>query len=372
MGRADELARVARELAGVAEVALDTEGDSLHHYPERLALLQLGIAAGDVWLVDPIALPDLGPLAPVFANPAMTIVLHAGDNDLAHLKRRHGFGFARVFDTSIAARFLGGRSLGLDVLLQTYLAVTLPPSRQKDDWSARPLTATQLAYAAADVRHLFALKTRLVDELAACGRLAWVLEECAALAAQPAPDRVDDGTAYLGVKGARDLPPRQLGVLRALWMRRDELARAADRPPFKIVPESTLLELARSSPRDPSALREVPGVTPRVRARWGDALLEAIEAACRLPEDALPRLERRSRPVVPGAVSRRIEALRRWRGKATERVGLEPGVLLPNRLIGAIAEAGPRSLDDLVAIEGVRRWRVESFGAEILAALVGS
>lgn len=372
MARADELARVAGELAGVAEVALDTEGDSLHHYPERLALLQLGVPSGEVWLIDPIALADLGPLAAVFASPATTIVLHAGDNDLAHLKRRHSFGFARIFDTSIAARFLGSRSLGLDVLLQTYLGVTLPPSRQKDDWSVRPLTATQIAYAAADVRHLFALEARLVDELAACGRLGWVLEECAALAVQPAPDRVDDGTAYLGVKGARDLPPRQLGVLRALWLRRDELARAADRPPFKIIPESTLLELARSSPADVTALGEVPGITPRVRARWGDALLEAIQAACRLPEAELPRLERRPRPVVPAAVSRRIEALRRWRAKATERVGLEAGVVLPNRLIGAIAEAGPRSLDDLVAVEGVRRWRVETFGPEILAALAGS
>lgn len=369
MGRADELERVARELATVPEVALDTEGDSLHHYPERLALLQLGIPSGEVWLVDPIALADLGPLGPVFASPAVALVLHAGDNDLVHLKRRHAFTFARVFDTSIAARFLGGRSLGLDVLLQTYLGVTLPPSRQKDDWSVRPLTATQLAYAAADVRHLFALKARLVEELTACGRLPWALEECAALAAQPAPERVDDGTAYLGVKGARDLPPRQLGVLRALWERRDELARTADRPPFKIVPESTLLELARSSPRDATTLSEVTGITPRVRARWGDALLDAIEAAYRLPDAELPRLERRPRPVVPAAVSRRVEALRRWRAKATERVGLEPGVLLPNRLIGAIAEVGPRTLDDLVAIEGVRRWRAESFGTEILAVL---
>jgi len=369
VARADELERVARELAGAAELALDTEGDSLHHYPERLALVQIGAPSGEVWLLDPIALDDLAPLAPVFASPAIALVLHAADNDLAHLKRRHGFVFAGLFDTSIAARFLGGRSLGLDVLLETYLGVGLPPSRQKDDWSARPLTAEQLAYAAADVRHLFALKARLVDELTACGRLAWVLEECAALAAQPAPERADDGTAYLGVKGARDLPPRQLAAMRALWERRDELARSADRPPFKVIPEATLLELARSSPRDPEALAGVPGVTPRIRARWGDALLDAIEAAYRLPEGELPRLERRHRPLVPAAVSRRVEALRRWRAKATERVGLEPGVLLPNRLISAIAEAGPRSLEDLLAVDGVRRWRAETFGAEILAAL---
>src|SRR5207249_1671092 len=139
---------------GVApEVSLDTEGDSLHHYPERLSLVQLATPDG-VWLVDPLALPDLTPLAPVFAEHSPVVVVHAGDNDLSHLKRRYGFAFRSIFDTSIAARFLGGTSLGLDTLITTWLGITLPPSRQRDDWSARPLTPAQLDYAAADVRHL--------------------------------------------------------------------------------------------------------------------------------------------------------------------------------------------------------------------------
>ncbi|MGH2358073.1 MAG: ribonuclease D, partial [Candidatus Limnocylindria bacterium] len=127
------LERAVREAGAHVELALDTEGDSLHHYPERLSLVQLGLPSGEVWLVDPLALPDLSLLAPLFADPAHTLVLHAGDNDLSHLKRRYGFSFASIFDTSIAARFLGGTSLGLDVLLTTHLGVTLPPSRQKDD-----------------------------------------------------------------------------------------------------------------------------------------------------------------------------------------------------------------------------------------------
>ncbi|HEU5321167.1 MAG TPA: ribonuclease D, partial [Methylomirabilota bacterium] len=168
------LAQAAAAASAAGEVALDTEGDSLHHYPERLALVQLGLPGGEVWLVDPLAVPDLSPLAPVFADPRVRVVLHAGDNDLAHLKRRHALTFAAVFDTAIAARFLGGRALGLDVLLETWLGVTLPPSRQKDDWSVRPLAPAQLEYAAADVRHLFALKSRLAEALEAAGRLAWV------------------------------------------------------------------------------------------------------------------------------------------------------------------------------------------------------
>ena len=351
------------------EIALDTEGDSLHHYPERLALVQIGLPDGTVWLVDPIALPDLAPLAPMFTEPARTLVLHAGDNDLVHLKRRYGLTFAAVFDTAIAARFLGGKALGLDVLLESYLGVALPPSRQKDDWSRRPLDTAQLTYAAADVQHLFALRARLTEELARVGRLSWVEEECAALAAQPAPERPADPDAWLGVKGARDLPARGLAVLRELFALREQLARAADRPPFKILNEDTLLRVAQTMPREAETLGTLSGVTPRVLGRWGPSILAAVERAMSLEEDQLPVLPRHPRPSISGATSRRIEKLRRWRTTATEQFTLEPGVLLPNRLITLVAEAAPRTLDDLRAVEGVRRWRVETFGEAMLAAM---
>jgi ribonuclease D len=364
----DDLARAAQQLSTASELALDTEGDSLHHYPERLALIQIGVPEGEVWLVDPLALADLTPLAPLFAG-GPTLVLHAGDNDLVHLKRRYGLAFAALFDTAIAGRFLGGRALGLDVLLETYLGVALPPSRQKDDWSVRPLSAAQVAYAAADVQHLFALKARLREELHKVGRLAWVEEECAALAAQPAPERPPDPDAWLGVKGARDLPPRGMAALRELWALREQLARAADRPPFKVLNEDTLLRVAQALPQDATALGAIQGVTPRVLGRWGVAILDAVERALALDEAELPVPTRQRRQGIPGAMSRRIDRLRRWRAGATEQVGLEPGVLLPNRLITTIAEAAPRTLEDLARVEGIRRWRVESLGEAMLAAL---
>ena len=333
--------------------------------------MQLATPDG-VWLIDPLALPDLTPLAPVFAGHSPVVVVHAGDNDLTHLKRRYGFAFRSIFDTSIAARFLGGKSLGLDTLIETWLGLALPPSRQRDDWSARPLTPAQIDYAAADVRHLFALKARLTAELSASGRLAWVEEECAALAAHIVPERVVDPDAYVGVKGARELPPQGLGILRELWALRESLARAADRPPFKILSEEILLAIARAAPRDTAALATLPGVTPRVLGRWGQGLVAAVERGLALSEADLPQLPHRPRPRIPGAVSRRVEALRKWRAGATERLGLEPGLLLPNRLITQIAEAAPRTIEQLAAVEGVRRWRAETFGGEIIAALGGS
>jgi len=365
---APELAALARGLGAEHEIALDTEGDSLHHYPERLALLQLALASGEAWLVDPLAIEDLAPLGPVFADPGRVVVLHAGDNDLAHLKRRHGLAFASIFDTSIAARFLGARGLGLEALLSERLGLTLSPSRQKDDWSARPLSPAQEAYAVADVLHLSALRASLIDDLRRAGRLAWVEEECAALAAQPITERVADPDTYARLRGAWQLPPRNLAALRELYELRERLARAADRPPFKILSDETLVGLARALPADVGALAGMQGCTPRVMGRWGQAIVECV-ARARVFEDAeLPRPTRPPRPGVPGPVRRRIEALHQWRGAAAARVGLEPGLLLPNRLIGAIAHAAPRDRDDLARVEGVRRWRVETFGPEILAA----
>ncbi|MBM3218772.1 MAG: ribonuclease D [Candidatus Rokubacteria bacterium] len=365
---AGELAELVRALTAVPEVAVDTEGDSLHHYPARLALVQLG-APGAVWLVDPLAVEDLGPLGAIFGDARTTTVLHAGDNDLVDLKRRHGLPFARIFDTSVAARFLGAPALGLDVLLTTYLGVDLPPSRQKDDWSERPLSEAQRRYAVGDVEHLLPLKARLVEELTRVGRLAWVEEECAALAAQVVVERPIDPAAYAGLKGARELAPRGLAILRELHERRETLARRLDRPPFKVFNDEVLVKLALAVPGDREHLAQLPGMSPRVIGRWGDELLATVARALALPESELPVLERRPRANVPAAVRRRIESLRVWRTEATPRFGLEPGVLFPNRLIGTVAEAGPRDLDALARVEGFRRWRVEAFGPEILAAL---
>jgi len=304
----------------------------------------------------------------VFTAPSVVTVLHAGDNDLVQLKRR-GFGFSALFDTSIAARFLGARALGLDVLLGTYLGDELPPSRQRDDWSRRPLSEAQRRYAESDVLHLFALKARLTEELTRSGRLAWVEEECAALAAQPSVERVVDPNAFARLKGARELPTSNLAILRELYELREQLARSADRPPFKILAEETLVHLAQNPPADAAALALIPGCTPKVIGRWGEAVLAAIARGRDTPESALPVLERAPRLRIPGIAARRIEVLRQWRTEAAPRFGLEPGLLLPNRLITTVALAAPRDTGALAGLDGVRRWRAETFGREIIAAL---
>lgn len=366
---ADEAGALAQELEGVPAVAIDTEADSLHHYPERLCLIQLADPQGRVFFLDTLALVDLEPLRRLFADPRTMKVFHSGDNDVVHLKRRFGLAFDGLSDTMLAARFLGVRELGLERLLLKYLDVQPVRSQQKTDWARRPLTPPQEQYAAEDVRHLIALRDRLLADLRAIGRESWLEEECEALASLPVPERPSEEDGYRRIRGASRLPPRGLAVLRVLYLQREAWARAEHRPPFKVLSPETLVALAERPPAEPAALAGVPGLSPRLVERYGEGLLAATARGLteRLPE--LPRVPRHPRPVVTVASHQRTEALKKWRTEASEGSGLDPGVLLPQRLIDALALDPPTDLAGLRGVPGLRRWRVEAFGRAILAAL---
>lgn len=364
-----ELETLARSLAGATSVAVDTEADSLHHYPGKLCLVQIADDAGRAHLVDPLALPRLDALGPLFTDARIGKVLHAADNDLAYLKRLYGFTVTSLFDTAVAARFLGAKVLSLDGLLREHLGVEPVKSRQKDDWSRRPLTAEQEAYALDDVLHLFALRDRLIVELRAKGRDTWVGEECAALAALSVPDKVVDPDAYLGLKGAKDLDRRGWAILHELYQARETAALALDRPPFMVVGHEALVALAAARPRTLEAVLAVPGCSPRVVQRVGSAIVEAVARGEALPEADLPFRRSFPRPHVAAAARRRAEALRVWRAKAARELDLDPGVLFPQRLIDRLAGEPPRDLAELERVDGVRRWRVNLFGPELLQVL---
>ncbi len=365
---AEELRALVASLSGVKTLAVDSEADSLHHYPAKLCLVQLA-SDGEAWLVDPLALGDLEPLAPLFADPAIVKILHAADNDLAYLKRLYRFTVVSLFDTAIAARCLGLSSLGLDDLLLTYLGVQPGKSRQKDDWSRRPLSPPQEIYALNDVLHLIPLRARLQEELRARGRQAWLEEECAALAALAVAEKPPDPDAYFRLKGAKDLDSHGLAVLRELYRTREKLALELDRPPFHILGHETLVLLSAGRPRDEAELRAIPGCSPRVVGRFGAAVLEAIARGAALPASERPVRPRSSRPAVPAAVRRRAEALRAWRGAAAHRLGLDPGFFFPQRLIDRLAADPPPDIAGLARIEGIRRWRAELCGEEVLRLL---
>jgi ribonuclease D len=366
---AEAVARLADDLRGCRALAIDSESDSLYHHFDKVCLIQLATDGGRAVLIDPLIVRDLQALAPFMADPMVTKVMHGADYDITTLKRDFGFGFAGVFDTMLAARFLGLPEIGLQAVVRRELGVELSKGSQKDDWSRRPLTPTQEAYALADVLHLLEIRARLEEQLRAVGRLAWLEEECAAVAALEPARRRKDKDAYQKVKGARRLSPRALAVLRELFSWREARAESTDTPAFKILGNETLLAMAAAPPRTRDELSRL-----RLPSRLFDHaadLLGAVERASSLPESDLPRIPREPRPVVSEETKRRGERLKAWRAQEAIAIKLDPSVILPQRLIDRLAESAPREPGVLEGIEGLRRWRIEAFGPALLRATQG-
>ena len=364
---ADQLEDLVAELAGCGAIGIDIEADSLHHYTEKVCLIQLTAFRGASWLIDPLALRDLSTLAPILADAAVLKVVHGGDNDVTSMRRDFGFSFRTMFDTSIAARLLGDTELGLQAMVRNELGVELSKGSQKDDWSKRPLTPKQEAYALADVAYLMELAARLTARLAEAGRTEWVREEFAALANLQPNAKRNGPDEFRRIKGSAKLSRRHQAVLRAIYIWREERAAAADRPPFKIVGPEVLLALAE---RTTTTIDDVANALASYPRQSGeiDVVFEAIERALALPDSELPTREHAERTTVPQAARRRMDALRVWRDEQAKRSKLDPSVVMSQRLIDRIGLAGPKSLGELAAVEGIRQWRVTEWGAALLAA----
>jgi len=372
--RVVEVEELASKLALEKVIAVDTEADSFFHYFDKLCLVQVAAACG-TYLIDPLSMPPRGlePLAPVMANPAIRKIFHAAEYDLFVLHRHCGITVRGLFDTMISAQMLGYPAVGLGALVERHFNVKLSKDQQRTDWSRRPLRDVQLDYAASDVIYLVELAETLERELTEKKRLAWAKAEFVAFEQRLWPEREFDQQGYLRIKGARKLTPRGLAVLNELFLWRDKRAREADRPPFKVMGNGTLLDLAQSPPTSRRALGTRRGITDLVQRRFGQELLDAIERGTTGPEH--PPLERKQ----PTGVGRRrldrrgesrLEELKRWRARRATELGLDPGVFCPNAALEELAAVLPRSADEMRGLTAVKPWWVAQFGPEVLGVLI--
>jgi ribonuclease D len=257
-------------------LALDSESNSFHVYRERVCLLQVSTRAGD-WIVDPLAV-DPRPLGEVLCD-GREVVLHGADYDVRCLRREYGWRLPGLFDTMAAARRLGRPAVGLAALVEARFGVRLSKSFQRSDWGRRPLAGDQLDYAALDTHYLLPLRDELTSELAQAGKLDEARLEFGRIASAEPRERVFDAEGWRRMRGARDLDATGKAVLRALWIAREERARALDRPPFKVLGDEALLEVARQRPRTAAELGRVRGMTPPVLRKMGDDVLRAVAEA---------------------------------------------------------------------------------------------
>lgn len=359
-------AEIINFITAEKEIALDLEMDSLHHYREKVCLLQISTRTNS-WLIDPLAVRDLSLLAGPLGDPGSIIVMHGADYDIRSLHRDFGIEINNLFDTMLASRFLGIQEFGLAALLKSRFGIELNKKYQKADWSKRPLSAEMCAYATADTADLLALYDQLRAELVAKGRLHWLEEECALLCQARVTEK--EGPLFLSCKGAGKLRPRNLAILEGLLQMREQYSKEMDRPPFKVISGETLLEASEKKPRSMHDLTLVKGMTPGQIHKYGETIISVVSAALSIPEEKLPRIPRRKREEPTEGTKHRIQRLKLWRDQLSSRLELEPGVLAPNWLLEAVADANPGEPEELSCIPGMREWQKKLYGHELTAEL---
>ena len=360
----EALDSLLKDLEGVTEIGVDTEADSFYSYKEKVCLLQLTIGQTD-YLVDPLADLDLSPLGKVFEDEAVVKIFHDGEFDVLILGRDFGFHFRNIFDTRIAAAALGIDSPGLAAVLDRYFGVEVDKSEQRSDWSRRPLKQSQIDYARLDTRYLMALKERMTADLEEAGRRMILDGECERLEDLEPVAREFDPDGYAKIKGVTKLSAAEKGVLKELFILRDTVAEERDVPPFKVMGNHVLMELAT---RMPSTMNEIDGVKgfPKGRRRsLGRDALSAVQRGRQTPitKGVQPKTRTPRMDDEPFEIH---ERLRSWRRSRAEKEGMDSSLVLNRHVMLRIALDGPTTLADLSKVDGLRSWQLEHFGDDIV------
>jgi ribonuclease D len=351
-----ELSALAARLATQPRIGLDTEFLRERTYRAQLCLLQIASAA-EAACVDPLALTELAPLTQILTDPAITKVMHASRQDLEVLLPLGGLAHP-VFDTQIAASLTGlPAQVGYAELVRRLLGKELSKSHTRTDWSRRPLSPEQIDYALDDVRYLLPIAAELEEQLERLGRRQWLAEELQPLADASALT-LDPESAWLRLKGLRELDPGRQRLAQALAAWRERSAVEHNRPRGWIMDDAVLREIVLQVPRTPEALTQIPEMPPGLVKRRGAELLERVAAA--QISDPPPAAPARARPDPARAAL--VKKLSSVSQTVARELNLMPEVLATRRDLEQFAE-GRR---DGILLQG---WRRELLGARLLAAL---
>ncbi len=354
---------LVQHLSGEDIVAVDSESNSRHRYPERVCLIQLATKS-KAYLIDTLDVQDMAPLGELLADPSVTKVFHAPDYDLRCLDRQWGFRVRNLFDTSIAAQFIGMHRLGLATLIKELLDIDVEKNEriQKSDWTVRPLASDSLDYAALDVWYLADLQRNLKEKLNELRRATWVAEECFRLEEIRHSARKPE-VAFLSVKRSQALNGRQLAVLKHLFMFRELEARHLDRPPYYVLPDDDLVHLAANPDTD---LTKLPSVRRRVASRFGAGLRVALAAGMAAPEVVRPTPDR-APPMTPPSKAL-LTILKEWRTDLGNQLDIDPSLVWPMASLERLAKA-PEHLCAEMQSPQVRQWQKVEFAESLSSAI---
>lgn len=360
----EALLQLAQELDRAEEIVLDLEADSFHRYHTRICLAQISLP-NKSWIIDPLAEGfDHTVLTQVFQKH--TLLLHGCDYDLRLMKSLWDFTPTKIFDTVIAARLLGHRAFGLGALVEAHFGVKLDKSKQRADWAQRPLSEEMLQYAVCDTAYLREMVETMRKELIAKGRLAWAEESCEQLiqiTQEPSRPKEDPWR----LSGHSALSERQLSLLKAVWYWRDEEAQQRNLPPFKVLPNDRLLEIARRFAGEKKLSQEdLPRMPRHLKSETLETLVELICQEAHRPPEEWPSHHRATRPKLPMPDSRLVDKLRIIRAQLAEELDLEETLLATKPLITSLALNSRESEEEIRAGTAMMEWQYALFLPHIL------
>ena len=364
---------VALTLAKSAVIGVDTEGSSLHHYKEQTCLIQISDATQD-YIIDPTKCDDLSALAPIFANPQIVKIFHGADYDVVSLKRDFGYQIVNIFDTMIAAQMIGGLRLGLADLVDRFFGITLDKQYQRHDWAKRPLLKEHVDYARGDSHFLAALRRLLTYKLNEINRMHRVVEECKIMESREWSGPINEPASFLKTKKSSTLDDTGKRVLRALYDYREREAERCDRPPYKVLSGSVLIDASERRPVDERSLKKIFPNMHSMRRRFGRGIVKAVNVG--LADDRpIPKPLPKTKPnklikLKSKKAEATFEALRDWRNEVIQSEGdINPVAVASNSVLRWIAQSQPTNLDDMRKIPNIRTWQVKDYGTQILELL---
>ncbi len=343
-------------------IGIDIEGASLYRYVDRVCLIQISDAHTH-YIFDPLLLNSIAPLGTILENRSILKIVHGADYDCLALKRDFGFQVGPLFDTALAARATGLKPYSLQALVERFFAVPFPKTHQKSDWSRRPLSLDQLAYAAGDTAYLLRLHDILKLEAEQRGRLSQIEEECRVIETLTWPAKPFDRNDYTRIKGATVLPVAVQRILRELVALRDRIAREEDRPPFRIISHHDLFTLSRAEPRDSKQLLGLFARPRSVLIRHMPLWLKAIEIGLTTTEP-FPGTTKSKRPHLTVSQERQLVKLTNWRNQQAIDEGVEPAMIMNNVTLKAVVLAHPMEVAALLPI--LRGWQSHRYGQTLV------
>ncbi len=345
----EDMAMLLEKLSHSRQVFLDLEADSMHHYFAKICLIQI-LLDDQCFLIDPLSGISLEGFLKALADKEL--ILHGADYDLRMLYQASGFRPLKVFDTMLAAQLLGKTGFGLASLVHAYFGISLKKDQQKADWSLRPLPPGMLEYGAQDTFFLPELHRQLTEELTAKNRLDWHTECCAELVKATARSKEVDLENTWRIDGSAKLYPRQLAVLKSLWIFRDQCAQGADLPSFKILPSDILLRFALCVPPigEPT---QAPSLPSRLQPKLKTGCLEAFQNALAQPSHLWPQPLRPPKKNGPSPNPTVLAHLKAVRDQLAEALELDPSLLATKSTMTAAALTGCTSA---VKISEAAKW----------------